>query len=393
MADGADNGEDPVEQEPARVATEARYGLQLVTLRMHHHAAASGYHRLADALPAEHIRARAPTRLTSRVAMKLLSPAIKRSGSQWYNRVSLAGELAAGRRWLQSRSQVFHFLYGENSYRYLGALKTIGNRGHRLVATYHTPAWRMAELVHDTEHIKRLDAVVVVSTIQRAYFARLLGRERVYYVPHGIDTDFYTPAPRGNPEDDTFRFVCVGHHLRDFPTLAAAADILWQRDRSIEIVVVSDPGRLGALAPLPNVRHLSGINDEQLRSLYQQSNALLLPLLDATANNALLEGMACGLPVISTDLQGVRDYVCADCAVLTPGGDAAALATAAWDAREGRLDLPTMGAASRGAAQRLSWPRVAQAMQRVYQVVADGGEDAAGHAAPNAGADAGAGRP
>lgn len=42
--------------------------------------------------------------------------------------------------------------------------------------------------------------------------------------------------------------------------------------------------------------------------MYQESD-LLVVLLDSTANNSLLEAMACGMPMVTTDLQGVRDYV------------------------------------------------------------------------------------
>jgi glycosyltransferase involved in cell wall biosynthesis len=373
MASRIDKREQPGPMVRTAHAAVQGADLALITLRMQHHAAASGYHRLTDALPAAVISGRRPSGLIGRMMMKLLSGATARSGSLWYNRVSLVGELEAAGRWLKTRNQIFHFLYGENSYRYLGALKNLAGRGNRLLATYHTPTWRMRELISDTDHIKRLDAAVVVSTTQRAYFENLLGSDRVFFVPHGIDTEFFvpTPTPRDATRGSTFRFVCVGHHLRDFATLAAAADILWQQDPSIEIVVVADPERLGALARLPNVRTLSRIDDERLRALYQQSDALLLPLLDATANNSLLEGMACGLPVISTDLGGVRDYVCADGCVLTPKGDATALAAAAQQARDGLLDLDAMSSASRRAAEHLSWPRVAQAMQRVYQTVSD----------------------
>jgi glycosyltransferase involved in cell wall biosynthesis len=31
-------------------------------------------------------------------------------------------------------------------------------------------------------------------------------------------------------------------------------------------------------------------------------------LKDCTANNSLLEGLACGVPAVTTDLPGIRDY-------------------------------------------------------------------------------------
>ncbi|MFU8814057.1 MAG: glycosyltransferase family 4 protein [Pseudomonadales bacterium] len=297
----------------------------------------------------------------------------ERSGSQWYHRASLLGELAATASWTRTRNQLFHFLYGENCYRYLGLLKSGLTRGNQLMATYHTPEWRMRELIRNTDHIKRLDAAVVVSTTQLGYFGNLLGAERVFYVPHGIDTEFFHPGPRGL-STDRFRYICVGHHLRDFTTLAAAADIIWQHDRTSEIVVVAAPDQLGPLSRLPNVKHCWGIADEHLKRLYQTADALLLPLQDATANNALLEAMACGLPVISTDLGGVRDYVSPGCSVLTPKGDAKALAQAALEARNGAFDLAAMGAASRRAAESLSWLHVAESMLHVYASVKGGTE-------------------
>lgn len=173
----------------------------LITLRMHYHAKASGYDRLADFLDANIIITPNHLTLTQRILAKSAGPLIKSSGSQWYHRQNFAAELMAAREWLRTKDQIFHFLYGENSYRYLGRLKVLG-RQNRILCTYHTPTYRLQELVRDQGHLRCIDAAIVVSTPQVEFFSKLLGFERVFYVPHGIDTDRFSPQPSRIIDDE-----------------------------------------------------------------------------------------------------------------------------------------------------------------------------------------------
>ena len=49
-----------------------------------------------------------------------------------------------------------------------------------------------------------------------------------------------------------------------------------------------------------------GLTDAELRDLYHSSDIAFIPLTNATANNAVLEAMASGIPLISTDLPAIR---------------------------------------------------------------------------------------
>ena len=46
-----------------------------------------------------------------------------------------------------------------------------------------------------------------------------------------------------------------------------------------------------------------------LRALYHLSDLFFLPFVDAVANNAIVESIACGVPVVVSDVGSLRDYV------------------------------------------------------------------------------------
>lgn len=337
----------------------------LITLRMRGHAGASGYDRLQEFIDGDLIRLHEHWTMGRRIAVRVLRPMVRRSGSLWYQRANLVSELEAARQWLARKGQVFHYLYGENSYRYLGNMKSL-RPGSAIVCTYHTPPERFGQVVTNREHIGRLDAVIVMSTVQRDVFSELLGPERVFFIPHGIDVDYYTPASQPRVRGDVFRCLFVGSHLRDIDTLAAAARVLSSR-KDIRFTVVTRPANLPKFEGLGNIDVRSNLDDHQLLSLYRESDLFVMPLLDSTANNSLLEAMACGMPMVTTDLQGIRDYADEECAVLAGKGDARVLSEAIeWLVRDDAA-RERMGRASRDRALAFRWETVAGHTRDVYR--------------------------
>ena len=340
--------------------------VNIISLRMHNHAGPSGYHHAGTGLDEDPILIEDKFNVPTRALLKLAKPWIEGSGSTWYHRDGFWGECRAAGRWIRGSGQIFHFLYGENLYRYLGNLKKFIPRQNAVVATYHTPAWRMQELVTEWTHLQKLDAMVVMAESQREYLQILAPRVPVHFIPHGVNTDYFHPlAKEPHPKSGPIKLLCVGAHLRDFAVFAAVARNLLTIDPEIEFHLVCNTKDAASVPDQPNIRKWSAVTDADLLRVYQTSTALLLPLIDATANNALLEGMACGLPIISTDLPGVHDYTAKECRVLAPRGDVSAMTEIVRSIHS--LNLPAMADASRRQAQTLAWGQIRSRLKTLYQ--------------------------
>lgn len=343
------------------------FDVRMIMLRHGHHARASGYDRLADYIPSKQIWPVRRWSLGKRAIARICRPLVRNSGLQWYHRDNLLAEMRAGMSWYSPGRRIYHYLYGENSFRYLGALKRTP-RAQAIICTFHTPKGRLDEVVKYRKHLGGMDACITLTQEMRGHFRELLESDRVFFIPHGVDTQHFTPAePRADVRPEC---LAVGSHMRDYEALAQAARILYRRDRDVTFTIVAGKGVPSELQSLPNTRVLINVSDEGLSQLYQQAALFLLPVREVTANNALLEAMACGLPVIATDLPGVRDYVSPGCARLVGQADGEAMADTLQAVLYDDAGRHEMARAARSRALELDWERVAEQVRRVYEEIA-----------------------
>ncbi len=297
---------------------------------------------------------------------------VRRGGVAWYKLSDLRAESMALGAVLSGRADLVHFLDGEHGPLYLPSLvrrarnALRGAAGARTVATFHQPPELLDDLLNPAV-VGALDLVTVVSPTQAEWFGARCPSTRVEVVLHGVDVAHFTPGPHAARREGGLRCVTAGHWLRDWAAVRGTAERLSDVPGiAFDVVTSRDTGLEG----LPNVTVHRNVSDDRLLDLYRAADVAFLPLTGSTANNALLEGIACGLPVVSTALPSVRAYLPGGEGVLVepgaPGAVADSLAgalLALLDDAEARL---AMGRRARARAEALAWPAVARQFAALY---------------------------
>lgn len=285
------------------------------------------------------------------------------STSRWYRTSSLKLEWQLLKNLRQKPTRVVHFLWGDRDLGYFPIIRPYYST--LLCCTFHACPDDLPNILTFRKRLKFLDAIIIMSETQRTFFEDCgVSPQKIYYIPHGIDTDFFTPGSSEKNSDD-FTVLSVGNYRRNFSLLKEVALGLRNYPK-IRIKVVGAKVHPSYFSDFQNVELLNGLTDLELLEMYQSASCLLLTIEDATANNALLEGLACGLPIITERVGGIPQYVNENCAILVNRGNADELVGAIANLSEDFIRQQEMAKAARKRALELSWPKIAAQTETLY---------------------------
>jgi glycosyltransferase involved in cell wall biosynthesis len=135
----------------------------------------------------------------------------------------------------------------------------------------------------------------------------------------------------------------------------------------VRFEIVGPPAFRPLFEDLSNARFRSALKDAEYIEALQNCSCLLQTVENSTANNVILEAMACGQPIVAERIGGIPEYVGSDCAILTGPGDADGLAAALLELRASPAKRDLLAAGARKRAESLDWENVAAQMRKIYE--------------------------
>jgi len=177
-----------------------------------------------------------------------------------------------------------------------------------------------------SEYIHRLDAVYALHKEQQHEIIRLFHAENVKVLGSAIDLKIYNNAPAAKTcrihdqqanEPYIIHYVGKLSYKKGVMSLIKALRHLPYSKDKLKVYIAGGPGnetemkeihRLASECPF-EITFTGVLNKNRVAELNRKSNGLILPSYYEGLPLVIFEAMACGIPVVMTDLPGIRDWV------------------------------------------------------------------------------------
>lgn len=148
------------------------------------------------------------------------------------------------------------------------------------------------------------------------YFNGFKHSDRIFVIPNYVDTDLFSPCTISG-DRSIFRILGVGRltEQKNFSLLIEGVSKINNIfDQNIEITIVGNgpcKEKLLHQAKELNLRFriIERVSNNEMPSLYNKHSVFVMTSPREGHPRALIEAMACGLPVIGTDVEGIRDII------------------------------------------------------------------------------------
>jgi len=244
---------------------------------------------------------------------------------------------------------------------------------------------RLNDLAVGKQVLKAADKIVAVSNATKNYVLSLgANPEKVTVLHNGVDVERFKPYTRLRQDTRTKLGIRAEEivvltvrrlvYKNGVDTLIQAAEKSVRRNRNLVFLVVGTgpdfnevKARTVQMGIEKNFRLVGFVSDADLPAYYNAADFFVLPSKSGEGLPLVgLEAMACGLPLVATDVGGISEIMMAEFGRLVPPNDPEAMSKAI--AEFSHLELAGLRQKLREVmVQRHSWDRNVDAMIKIYE--------------------------
>ena len=194
---------------------------------------------------------------------------------------------------------------------------------------------------------------------------------------NGIDTDTFSP-PCDRSLDGRVKLLTVCRLIarKRIHILIDTVHLLKQRDINAELNIVGEGNLLNELKArvrqlnlADRVKFMGLVEYDRIPSVYRQNHLFLMSSEHEGMSNAMLEAMACGLPVVSSACEGTEELV-SNNGRIVPIATAEKFAEVISEIVKATDQYTHMAEESRNIAEQFSWASSAQDYIDLYRKIA-----------------------
>jgi glycosyltransferase involved in cell wall biosynthesis len=163
-----------------------------------------------------------------------------------------------------------------------------------------------------TNSFSRAEALFVTTSSMKRQVIRdyNVSPRKIKVVPNYVDTDIFRPMINVTPIEGRVCYVGRLHKIKNLESLIKASTYIPE----FSLVFIGQGDQRSHLERVArdyqvSVRFLGALPHNKIPFELNRSSAFILPSLSEGHPKALIEAMSCGLPVIGTDIPGIRDVI------------------------------------------------------------------------------------
>lgn len=158
------------------------------------------------------------------------------------------------------------------------------------------------------EHLLADYILVPTNTVKKSLIAEGIESQKIEIIPYGVDLNFFNLVDSVRTVSNVFRILFVGeisfrkgcHYLLDAWNKIRLKNseliLIGHIEKEFEVYLKNYTGK--------NFRIITYISQSKLKDYYKEASLFILPSLAEGSARVIYEAMACGLPVIYTEMSG-----------------------------------------------------------------------------------------